>query len=404
MNTYYEEAYEIGKKINSTGHWAYFVGGCVRDLYMNRQPKDYDIVTSMLPEDIQKLFPDNKPVGAKFGVILVKTPSGFLVEVATCREDGAYTDGRRPEEVMFTSDVLDDLTRRDFTMNAMVYAPWTDAPFVRDPFHGAEDIKLRQIRTVGPAEQRFEEDALRMMRAARFAAQLGLELHPDTFKGIQQCKQLIRNVSVERIREELFKIFASSQAPRGMNILLHSGLMHECLHWLTWGPWRAERALGLIPAASNTPTLSLSVLLYWVQDNVQRQTGVLNQLKLSNEQKEQCEANIRCRRLTFFHSQSRADQIRAARKKTFKEEVICFSVTQKELGRDAEVDRLRMAIAPLLVELNSAPLLTGDDLITIGYQPSPKFKEVLYLLETEQLNNNITNRDQAEKMVKEYMA
>lgn len=407
MTTYFEEACSVGEALasHSPESWAYFVGGCVRDEILGRTPKDYDIVTNVRPEIVQTMFPKTHPVGAKFGIIMVETESGNLVEVATARNDGAYSDNRRPDEVIYTDDIKEDLARRDFTINAIANAAeWGNlrAQDYIDPFGGYNDAEGRLIRCVGVPDDRFREDALRMMRAVRFAAQLGFDIEGDTAKAIEKNKHLIKNIAIERIREELFKILTSPHPERGMNLLLHLGLMTEITPWFSWVPWRTERLLRFMPR-NPSPTLGLSLLIFWIQDSI-RQEGILRMLKLSNEQVEQCNANLQSQQLRgAHHNWDRATLIRRARKSTFAEELLCFKAVSHELERLAEYEKLQPRLKALPENLFPALLLTGDDLIAMGYTPGPKFKDVLYLLETEQLNENITTRDQAEKLVKEYM-
>ena len=191
----------IMEEINKNGFEAYIVGGCVRDILLEREPKDFDITTSALPEDVKKIFPKTFDTGIEHGtvtVVLNKTN----YEVTTFRIDGEYKDSRRPEEVIFTPNLKEDLSRRDFTVNAIAYS---DETGYVDLFNGMEDLKNKIIRGVGNPDKRFKEDALRIMRAIRFSAQLGFDIEDETYKGILENRELLKNISVERIREELIK-------------------------------------------------------------------------------------------------------------------------------------------------------------------------------------------------------
>ena len=196
---------EIIEKLNQAGYEAYFVGGCVRDFLLNRPCHDWDITTSALPAQVLALFPDSKPTGVSHGTVTVfwrENP----VEVTTFRADGCYADCRHPQQVQFVTDLAEDLKRRDFTINALAM----DASgTVTDLFAGREDLNCRQIRCIGCPEVRFQEDALRMFRAVRFAAQLAFTLEPETCRGIRSCAHLSAHLSVERIRDELEKILLS---------------------------------------------------------------------------------------------------------------------------------------------------------------------------------------------------
>lgn len=199
----------IIQELEKCGHEAYMVGGCVRDSVLGRKPHDYDICTSATPDEILKAFPDEEiiPTGLQHGTVTIlinKEP----FEVTTYRIDGDYSDNRRPDNVTFTKNLVEDLRRRDFTINAMAYNPKTG---LIDPFNGMEDIKYKKIRCVGSAEDRFNEDALRILRAIRFEAQLGFAGLPETMFEIERQYERLKNISIERINSEFCKIVASEQ-------------------------------------------------------------------------------------------------------------------------------------------------------------------------------------------------
>lgn len=199
----------IIQKLEKCGHEAYMVGGCVRDSVLGRNPHDYDICTSATPDEILKAFPNEEiiPTGLQHGTITIlinKEP----FEVTTYRIDGDYSDNRRPDNVTFTKNLVEDLRRRDFTINAMAYNPKTG---LIDPFNGMEDIKYKKIRCVGSAEDRFNEDALRILRAIRFEAQLGFAGLPETMFEIERQYERLKNISIERINSEFCKIVVSEQ-------------------------------------------------------------------------------------------------------------------------------------------------------------------------------------------------
>ena len=191
-------------KLESHGHSAYIVGGCVRDAIMGRTPHDYDICTSALPDEVLSIFSDRKVIetGLKHGTVTVQGDEDYY-EVTTYRVDGEYTDGRHPDEVRFVYDVVEDLSRRDFTINAMAYNERTG---LMDPFHGYDDIKNGLIRCVGNPVNRFSEDALRIMRAVRFAATCGFTIHQDTHEAMLSLRHLLVQVSEERKTSEFCKM------------------------------------------------------------------------------------------------------------------------------------------------------------------------------------------------------
>lgn len=211
---------EIITMIEKAGYEAYIVGGCVRDMLMEREPHDFDITTSAKPEDIKKIFKRTYDTGIKHGTVTVIL-SHEHYEVTTYRIEGEYKDFRRPEQVSFVDDITLDLSRRDFTMNAIAYHPTRG--FV-DPYQGIEDIKRRCIRSVRDAKERFTEDALRILRAIRFSAQLQFDIEKATQQGIIACRDLLSHISKERIRDEFLKI-CISPSPRHIHKLYELDLL-----------------------------------------------------------------------------------------------------------------------------------------------------------------------------------
>ena len=208
--------------LNKGGHEAYIVGGCVRDSILGRNPQDWDITTSALPEETKVLFDRTFDTGIQHGTITVVLHKENY-EVTTYRIDGDYADCRHPDAVSFTKNLTEDLLRRDFTMNAIAYHP---AEGFRDPFHGQEDIDAECIRGVGNPALRFQEDALRMLRCVRFAAQLGFTVEEETWAALCANTALIQKISVERIREELKKLWLSPFTEK-MPLLWESGLLAQ---------------------------------------------------------------------------------------------------------------------------------------------------------------------------------
>lgn len=200
-----KDALEIIRCIEDAGYEAYIVGGCVRDLLMQREPNDWDITTSAKPEEIKRVFKRTYDTGIKHGTVTVILNKEHF-EVTTYRIESDYKDFRHPESVSFVEDITLDLSRRDFTMNAIAYHP--ERGFV-DPYEGMKDIERGCIRSVRNAVERFTEDALRILRAVRFAAQLGFEIEDETIAGIRECRDLLRHISKERIRDEFLKICVS---------------------------------------------------------------------------------------------------------------------------------------------------------------------------------------------------
>jgi uncharacterized domain HDIG len=215
--------------LHKNGFDAYAVGGCIRDSILGRTPNDWDITTNCYPEKIITLFSHTIPTGIKHGTITVMIDSEPF-EVTTYRIDGEYSDNRHPDEVIFTNSLEEDLSRRDFTVNAMAY---NNSTGIVDPFNGSEDLKYNIIKCVGNANNRFIEDALRMIRAIRFASQLNFNIDTATFDAIKENHGLISKVSVERIREELCKILLCEKPSAGIIALKDSGLLQYILPELT---------------------------------------------------------------------------------------------------------------------------------------------------------------------------
>ena len=215
------QATEIVQKLQQSGFAAFWVGGCVRDFLLGREPQDFDIATDAKPEQVEKLFGKTIPVGKKFGVIIV-VENGNQFQVATFRAEADYQDGRRPEKIEFANAEA-DAARRDFTVNGLFYDPLTQK--THDWVGGENDLRAKIIRTIGKPEERFGEDHLRMLRAVRFAAQLNFEIEPGTFAAIKLLTQKIQAISAERIRDELLKLFRPPHAARGLVLLRDSGLL-----------------------------------------------------------------------------------------------------------------------------------------------------------------------------------
>jgi len=224
-----EEIVDISKVLAEAGFEAYLVGGCVRDMLLGREPKDWDVATNAQPEEIQKLFPDTVYENS-FGTVGVKTesedPKLKVIEVTTYRIEGRYTDKRHPDDIKFAKTIEEDLSRRDFTVNALAMNPKGE---VLDPFEGKADLKAKMIRTVGKPEERFGEDALRLMRAVRFAVELDFELSLNTRRAIEKLSPELTVIAKERIREELVKIVITPRAAKGILLLEELGLLQNVL-------------------------------------------------------------------------------------------------------------------------------------------------------------------------------
>ena len=237
-----ETATQIAGRLQAAGFAAFWVGGCVRDFLLGREPQDFDLATDAKPEQVEKLFRKTIPVGKKFGVIIV-VENRQQFQVATFRAEAEYRDGRRPEKIIFANAEA-DASRRDFTVNGLFYDPRTEK--IHDWVGGENDLRVRIIRTIGSPEERFGEDHLRMLRAVRFAARLGFEIEPQTFAAIQALAPKIQLISAERVRDELIKLFAPPEQRR------IAGLLDK---WIG-----AKNSLGAASPSqqSNNPTIQQS--------------------------------------------------------------------------------------------------------------------------------------------------
>ena len=235
MSNAKQHAAEIVRILRERGHRAYFAGGCVRDLLLNREPADYDVATDATPRQVMQIFPQTFAVGEQFGVVLVPEPKPVTdddarrstVEVATFRSDVGYSDGRHPDEVRFTSDPREDVLRRDFTINGMMLYPATNE--ILDFVGGRDDLTAGIVRAIGDPNRRFAEDKLRMLRAVRFAARFDYRIDSATMEAIQTLASQIHQVSCERVREELTKMLTEGCAQRAFQLLDATGLLREVL-------------------------------------------------------------------------------------------------------------------------------------------------------------------------------
>ena len=204
------------ERLNAAEHEAYLVGGCIRDRLLGKEPKDWDVATSALPKDVLALFADKHVIetGLKHGTVTVVSES-LPVEVTTFRTDGVYEDNRRPENVTFVNNIEEDLSRRDFTMNAIAYHPVTG---LVDPFSGVQDLNQGLLRSVGDPDRRFEEDGLRILRALRFASVLSFDIDASLSASIHRNKELLRNISAERIATEFTKLLCGEGVEKVLTI------------------------------------------------------------------------------------------------------------------------------------------------------------------------------------------
>jgi len=430
-------ARSVAARLREHGHVAYFAGGCVRDMVRGLAPKDYDIVTTARPEEVQRLFPKTFAVGAHFGVIIV-LENGFQFEVATFRSDDLYLDGRHPSAVRFASPE-EDAQRRDFTINGMFYDPVAER--VIDFVGGRADIEAKLVRAIGDPAQRFAEDRLRMLRAVRFATVLGYQIDPKTWEALVTSAPSINQISAERIRDELVRIFLSPNRVRGWDLLDASGLMRAVLPELEAMKGVAQPQqfhpegdvfvhtrlmLELLPENVSVP-LVFAVLFHDVAKPVTAKVDETGRIRFNEHDRigaEMTEAIMR--RLRFSGAEidatvemvrqhmvfKDAPKMRVAKLKrfmarpTFDDELELHRVDCQSSHRNLDNyefllrKREEFASEPIL----PSPLVRGHDLIALGLQPGPKFGEILEAVETRQLEGALRTREEALEWIKrEYL-
>ena len=437
-------AAEIVSTLRQQGHQAYLAGGCVRDLLLSRKPADYDVATDATPQQVMQIFPQTYAVGEQFGVVLVpqSEASGATgvparpsergeraVEVATFRSDAGYSDGRHPDEVRFTKDPREDVQRRDFTINGMMLDPTTNE--VLDFVGGRDDLKAGIIRAIGDPERRFTEDKLRMLRAVRFAARFDYKIDPATRAAIQRLAPKIHQVSCERVREELTKMLTEGQARRAFELLDTNGLLREVLpeiaamkgveqppQYHPEGDVFVHTLLLLekLPAGASK-TLAWGALLHdvgkpstfriapdrirfdgHVEVGVKMAAEILRRLRFSNHETDLI--------LALVNNHMRFGAVQRMKQSTLKKllrlpafeehlelhRIDCLSSHGQLDAYEYTQEQLR-SLPPEAIR--PAPLITGRDLIEAGYEPGPRFKQVLTAVEDAQLEGRLASRDAA---------
>jgi poly(A) polymerase len=385
-----DSAIEIIRQLRQKGHEAYLVGGCVRDMVMKIEPSDYDIATSAVPADIMKIFPHTEPIGALFGVVLV-IHRGHPFEVATFRSDDAYVDGRRPTSVSFTN-AQTDVLRRDFTINGLLYDPIEDR--VIDYVSGQADIRDQIVRAIGDPQKRFAEDKLRLLRAIRFGARLGYSIEPETWAAVCRMAPEIRRVSAERIREELSRILTEGNAAFGFQLLHESAMLTQILPAVTWNA-HLERCLGSVPRGA-AMDFAFGVLLHEV--SLRHIPDIVEGLRMSASEGQHVMSLVQS--LPRFRTlPSAPDHIvkRFLRQSRFEDHLelarICAIAGDGDLRsyNFAAEKRKQWSVE----DISPAPLVSGNDLISMGFTPGPLFKEILTRVEDEQLDGRLTTEQQA---------
>jgi poly(A) polymerase len=441
-------ATSIVKTLRQHGFEAYLVGGCVRDLLLGREPKDYDVATNATPRRVMTIFPETYAVGAQFGVVLVPAPDSgsapdceaeggsksACVEVATFRSDIGYSDGRHPDEVRFSNDPREDVARRDFTINGMLLDPVSGE--VLDYVGGRKDLEAGIIRTIGNPQHRFTEDKLRMLRAVRFAARFEYTIEPATFAAMQALADQIAVVSRERVRDELTRMLTEGHASRAFLMLDESGLLQfvlpeiSAMHGVEQPPEfhpEGDVFVHTLLLLDNLPqpcppTLGWGALLHdvgkpatfriapdrirfdgHVDVGVKIAQAICRRLRFSNDDTEQILALVD-NHMRFGDAMKMKESTlkKFMRLRDFDEHMAlhradCLA-SHRNLTTYEFIRQRRAEIPP--EKMRPAPLVNGKDLIAAGHVPGPKFKEILSAVEDAQLEGRLPSRDAALEFVR----
>jgi putative nucleotidyltransferase with HDIG domain len=443
-------AQAILRTLRDEGHQAYLAGGCVRDLLLGREPRDYDVATSATPDIVLDLFPRTFAVGAHFGVVLVSaecdgTPT--LTEVATFRSDGAYSDGRHPDQVQYTASAEEDVQRRDFTINGLLLdglARHTDLrQAVLDYVGGLADLESGILRAIGSPHRRFDEDHLRMLRAVRFAARFQFEIDPSTHSAIQSLAPKIEAVSRERVRDELTRILTEGRARRAFELLDATGLLAQVLpevarlqgvaqppQYHPEGDVWTHTLLLLAQLEPACPmTLAWGALLHdigkpatyqppsgpgdrirfngHVEVGVRIGAGICRRLRFSNDETAQILALIENHMRFADTPRMKASTLkRFFRLDRFPEHLalhrmdcMASSIDMRGNLDNYHFARERYESMPP-DEVRPQPLLTGRELIAAGYRPGAAFKTMLHAVEEAQLEGSIHTTEEAQDLIR----
>ncbi|MFP2931875.1 CCA tRNA nucleotidyltransferase [Pyxidicoccus sp. 3LG] len=397
-------------RLRELGHAVYLVGGCVRDMVRLVPPKDFDVATSALPEEVQRAFRKVIPTGIQHGTVTV-VQGGTHVEVTTFRSEGDYHDGRRPSSVAFERDIVKDLSRRDFTMNAMAYNPM-DRELV-DPFGGQDDLKHQLIRCVGSAQDRFSEDGLRSLRAVRFAAVLGFSLDPETRAAIPTTLSVFRKVAFERIHDELVKLLATPRAELGLELLADTGLLDVFLPELARAsPEAARLARAAVQAAPVELEVRLAALLADLANRTQARDICLR-LKFPNKVADHVALLVEHAKLEERVGESDAALRRVLARVGLAQLPHLIAVARariqaREPQRLSELEALftRLeSIAAAKPPLSPKELaLTGADIMaTLAVGPSPIIGEATrFLMETVLDDPSLNSADTLKRLLKDW--
>jgi poly(A) polymerase len=401
-------AVEVVRRLREAGFEAYWAGGCVRDQLLGRTPKDYDVATNAVPDQVRELFGRRRTlaIGAAFGVIAVIGPRGAgTVEVTTFRRDAAYSDGRHPDSVSFSS-AEEDASRRDFTINGLFYDPAGQR--VIDFVGGQEDLAQRRLRAIGDPRHRFAEDKLRMLRAVRFAATFSFVLDPQTQAAIAEMAGDIRVVSPERIAVEMQRLLADPGRAVGVRLLGETRLAAAILPEIVPANEATERRLeetfmrlAKLPADADFP-LALAAVLYPFVD-AERAAAVADRWRLSNKETERIVWLVRHHAALLDAATMRWSILQPLLVAEGIDDLLLLTEATSPAGAAAAAHCRSLLAQPRAV-LDPPPLLTGDDLLAQGIPPGPQYRTFLERLRAAQLDGIIHDKVEALGVVEKWMA
>jgi len=402
-------ALDVVRKLQGAGFEALWAGGCVRDELLGLIPADYDVATSARPEQLRPLFKRRNEIGASFGVVQVIGPrddagAWTTVEVATFRSDVSYSDGRRPDAVVFSSPE-EDAKRRDFTINGMFFDPVEEK--LVDFVGGRADLEAKVLRAIGDPAARFTEDKLRILRGVRIAARFELSIDPATLAAAKSMAREIRVVSPERIAEELRKLLAHPNRSGGVRLLSEFGLVEPILPELAaMGVARWADAVGVVqklPRGSSFP-LAFAALLHALDRPVVE--AIADRLRLSGAEK--------ARTAWLVENQRTLDDAPAMSLSKLKTMLVLPGIEEhlalhraralaagSSLAAVEFCERMLHEMPPEV--LNPPPLLTGEDLIAMGLKPGPEFKRILEAVREAQLEGMVKTKEEAIEMARKLM-
>jgi len=394
-----QAAIKVIERLRANGFEALLAGGCVRDMLLQRPASDFDVATDARPEQVVKLFKRTLKVGAKFGVIVVLN-DGRQVEVATFRTETGYIDGRHPGKVAFTN-VAEDASRRDFTINGMFFDPLNER--IIDYVNGTGDLKSRIIRTIGAASERFNEDYLRMLRAVRFSTQLKFEIEPQTWQSICSNAKKITEISGERIAIEIEAILADPNRADGIRLLIESGLSDAIFPGFANEQKRAAVAvLSFLPEKID---FTLGLTAFFADCSAEFAVEKCKILKLSRNRIKHLKFLLKNRGKLLNRQMSLAELKMILAEPYFDDLYELQRAIQKSGGKTvAPLTALKKRIKTLGdVELKPKPLLNGHELIEAGAVPGPQVGQLVRELYIAQLEGTVLTVEQAARWVRKWL-